>query len=550
MNDAEVATGRVARTERQASVGQGDEGLIEQRRMGAREWAALALIMAVGVALRTIAIGRESLWADEALTYVIAQAPPLALATMPLDPTAPLYYWLHILFVPDGASALVGRSIALVAGVLAIPAAFFLGRSMIGRSAALFVAVWVAVAAPLVDYSQEARAYSLLVLVILLSALALHVALTSSGKRRRRALVGLALTLILGLYTHFIAVFWIVPALLILRVDAGRGRQPGAVRDAWLVAGATILAGLPEAVRVVRYATGDNRFQWLQQPDLAGLAKIVAEQWIPFGATLLAPGALIAVLLLAFRGRTFLVNWAGKNCAAAFILAALLLQPLAVWAFGFLVSPVVMPRTILPSIPAVGLLIALLIDPLKFRNRVAAGVAVAGLALAATLIGGTMRAKEDWEGAATALKSTQGRGADLVIACPYWKAPALMAATRGGGSTALAAQIAGQMRLIETRLGREKRWDRLYFDRVYWPNHAAQLGIAVPPDRTAGMAVSSVGLVMSECSSQERAAIMAWMGPARLEDRWSAPAVEDHAGIVVERWTFDAPRTLHFAVTR
>ena len=50
--------------------------------------------MLVGLVLRTVAIGREGLWTDEALTLVIAHLPVWDMITKPTDPTPFLYYAL------------------------------------------------------------------------------------------------------------------------------------------------------------------------------------------------------------------------------------------------------------------------------------------------------------------------------------------------------------------------------------------------------------------------------------------------------------------------
>lgn len=490
------------------------------------EWAALGAIILVGIALRTVAIATVPLWTDEALTYVLAQAPPLALATAPLDPTPPLYYWLHQLFVPDGAGLFAGRSIALICGVLTIPATFLLGRAMISRFAGLVAAGLVAVAVPLVDYSQEARAYALLVLLITLSALTLQ--RTLAGEGRRWALAGFTATAVLALYTHFVALFWVAPALLILRVEAGRR---GIVRDAWIAAALIVAAFIPEAWRIVRYATEANAFHWLVQPGPAGFARLLAAQWLP-GGWLFMLFFVASLAGFAVMGRHFLTNWAHANRAAALILAALLVQPLALWLFGFIVSPVLMPRTMQPSLPAVGLGIALLLTDWPRRRAVFAAMWL-GTALAATLLGGTTRPREDWGGAARIM--VRASSADLVVACPYWKAPALMAASRGEGKAPLAMWVGGRMRLVEPRMGAEPRWDQLFYDRVFVPQHAKVLGIAAPVARPVTLAPRAIWLVTSECSADERAAIAAWATAAPFALLWQSPALGDRAAVRVER---------------
>ncbi|MDQ3143455.1 MAG: glycosyltransferase family 39 protein [Pseudomonadota bacterium] len=505
------------------------------------EAMALAAIVLTGAALRIIAAGQVPLWADEALTYVIAQTPPLKLATAPVDPTAPLYYWLHQLFVADGASALAGRSISIVAGILTIPVAFALGRALISPAGGLFAAAWTAAAFPLVDYSQEARAYALLVLLILSSAWALRRALTTTGPGRRRALAAFAIVTILSVYTHFVGLFWVAPALLILRFESGRFGERAALRDCWLAGGLIVLASIPEARRVIRYATEANAFHWLRQPNPGEFARLLADQWLPFGVTAVAVAVVLLLLVLAVRGRRSVAAWVRDQQAAALIFAVLLAQPLALWLFGFIVSPVVMARTILPSVPAVGLLTALLIDPLQPRARLFAGMTVVGLALAATLVGGTVRSKEDWAGVSSILKEAEPEA--LVLVCPHWKGPALMAASRGLGAAPLAMWVTGRMKLVEQRLGAARRWDRLYFDRVF--NQSGPTN-----EQIVRLRPREFWLVASECSPADRAAIASWAGPVSLRQRWQLRGGRGHAPITVEQWLANPARERTLVMAR
>ena len=59
------------------------------------------------------------------------------------------------------------RSISLAAGMLTLPVVYAIGRMMFSRAGALLATALVALSPPLIDYSQEARAYSLLVLLVL-----------------------------------------------------------------------------------------------------------------------------------------------------------------------------------------------------------------------------------------------------------------------------------------------------------------------------------------------------------------------------------------------
>ena len=127
----------------------------------------LAAIVAIGFALRAVNIDDQPLWGDEALTLMIAQWPLVALFTVPNDPTPGLYYALHKLLIGPHAGVVAARSISLVAGTATIIATYAWAKAC--RISALPAAAFTALSFALVDYSQEARAYSLLVLFVALS---------------------------------------------------------------------------------------------------------------------------------------------------------------------------------------------------------------------------------------------------------------------------------------------------------------------------------------------------------------------------------------------
>src|SRR5688572_18067002 len=112
----------------------------ETSRATVLHFVLLAGVMIVGLALRTAEIGRNPLWTDEALTLVLAQWPVWDMITKPTDPTPFFYYALHKWFVPEGAGVVGVRSISLVAGVLAMPVMYAIGRMMFRREGALLAA--------------------------------------------------------------------------------------------------------------------------------------------------------------------------------------------------------------------------------------------------------------------------------------------------------------------------------------------------------------------------------------------------------------------------
>lgn len=372
----------------------------------------LLAITAAGIALRFVNIDRWPLWGDEAMTLLIAQYPLKTLFVQPVDPTPGLYYALHKLLLGPFVDAGQARYIALVCGTLLIPAAYWLAKE--AKVPALLTAALVALSFPLIDYSQEARAYALLILLICFSAIFFI------RWSRARRLPDLLLTLtfcLFAFYTHPVSVFWIGPiAISILWMGRRQSLLPLVL--------AAVLA-VPELLRIGRYP--DDGFVWLTQATPAQAADTIARAILPFrpGYPWLAVALAVATWRLWVHRRG-LLEWSSANPAAAVVLATLLAEPLLIWLFGLVTTPIFMTRTILPAVPAFMLAMALL---MRFEQRLAR-FAVVSLYAASIAVTGTTRAKEQWDVIAKRV------GDDKVLLCQPWKAAA-MGHARGSGEPLL-----------------------------------------------------------------------------------------------------------------
>ena len=111
-----------------------------------------------------------------------------------------LYYvllrgWLHF----DSSEWFV-RSLSAFLGVATIPAVYVLGRRMFGARAGLIAAALLSVNAFHVRYSQEARSYSLTVVLCVLSSLYFLKYLETRSRRNRIAYIVLSS---MAVYAHF-----------------------------------------------------------------------------------------------------------------------------------------------------------------------------------------------------------------------------------------------------------------------------------------------------------------------------------------------------------
>ena len=202
--------------------------MAERRREHAWVWA-LAAIVAGGAALRFATLSMQSFWLDEAVTHQLVTTPLRSmLSAIPhSESTPPLYYvlaWVWVRIFGAGEAGL--RSLSALFGTAAIVVLALIARRLAGNRAALAAAALAATNPLLIWYSQEARAYALLVT---LCALSLWFLLREDWR-------GFALASALALATHYFAVFIVVPeACWVLwryvRGDAGSQRRAAAGRS-------------------------------------------------------------------------------------------------------------------------------------------------------------------------------------------------------------------------------------------------------------------------------------------------------------------------------
>lgn len=162
---------------------------------------AIALVLAaLAVALRSCSLGTQPLWFDEALTAHIAHAPN---GLDFVHNTPPLYHWLSRWWSHWFGIGPAGlRSLSAVAGALFVWLSFQVARAAFGPRTAVIAAL-VALLSPLhLYYSQEARAYALLLDALLLAQWMLWRVVEGQG---RGSWILLVLASVAALYTHYLA---------------------------------------------------------------------------------------------------------------------------------------------------------------------------------------------------------------------------------------------------------------------------------------------------------------------------------------------------------
>jgi mannosyltransferase len=182
--------------------------------------SAVAVLTILAAALRLYRIGHQGLWFDEAYTVMLVKLPfAKLLSTVPKTESTPyLYYllawvWTHIF--GRGASDL--RALSALAGTAVVPVGYLATAKLTtNRRAGLIVAALATFNPLLIWYSQEARAYELLVLMSACTLLA-FAWVRDEPTSGRFAVWALASGLALA--THYDAALVVVPEAVWLLVE-------------------------------------------------------------------------------------------------------------------------------------------------------------------------------------------------------------------------------------------------------------------------------------------------------------------------------------------
>lgn len=322
---------------------------------------ALALIVVSAAALRFYGLEIQPFWNDEFNTWGVASRDTL-LGVM--DETSGVHPWGYFLVVHAFRSVLGDAEWALrlpsaIAGALAVPAVYALGSRLYSYREGLVAALILALSREPLHQSQEARMYSVLVLLVILCTylwVPVLRALRAGEKPPLGSLVGYVLVAAACAYTHNFGILLVLLqgcyALLCTRSIHALG---------WLVVGygLVVLLYFPAVPRLLgRASLGQANLTFTERPGLADLAQFMGFVFdVPVGLRV-AFAVLLALLLVlsvyeVARGDTPMLT------QPSVLLWAWLIGPLAaVIAISWLWEPIWVDRYLVIVLPAAYLLLA------------------------------------------------------------------------------------------------------------------------------------------------------------------------------------------------
>lgn len=233
-------------------------GIGERLRSPSAGELVLALTL-LAAALRFATLDVQSIWLDESSTiHLVDRGFGGMLSHLSSgESTPPVYYilvwaWTKVF----GASPFAFRSLSALAGTALVPVVYLAGKRISPR-VGLWAAALAAVNPGMYYYSQEARAYSLL---ILLTAVAFVFFQRALQTPTRRELALWSLASILALLTHYFAVFLFIPEAVVLLRRLGWQRTRVAI-------GAVVLAGAAISPLAIAQSSTGNA-EWISTTSI------------------------------------------------------------------------------------------------------------------------------------------------------------------------------------------------------------------------------------------------------------------------------------------
>lgn len=375
----------------------------------------VALVLAGAVLVVLFPGVRRSLWLDESGTVLLAGEPWAVFvhALHTREGNMALYTLLMrpVVAVAHGEWAL--RSLSLACSVAALAVLTALGRTLLPRRAALLVPVLLATDPLFLRYAQEARGYTLVLLLVTVSGAAL-VAAVRTG--RTGWWVTAAVAAGLAPYAHFFGALAVVGQVAALALAA-----PGTVRRRVVAVAAAIVVVLWLPLPLFVSSAGTNGVSWVGRSPVGRAVGHVGAAGV---AAALAAVVLIAAGLLWRRARAGRA-WPRSDTAfeRALVVSWLVTPVVLAVVASVLVTPMTVPRYFLVCLPPFVLLVAAFLG--RLRPFAVTAVLTAVVAVLGVLAGSRYVTKqtEDWRSAANVVATGARQGDAVLFVAPFGRVP-------------------------------------------------------------------------------------------------------------------------------
>ena len=319
----------------------------------------LALLAAAAAVLRFLFLVRKPFWFDECFSAEVSRLSWYDFSRLLWwrEANMSLYYlllrgWLHF-----GFSPFFIRSFSVAVSLATLPAIFWLGRKLFDRQVGLIAVALLTFNAYHIRYAQEARSYSLLVLLATVSS-GLFVAALRHPSRRNRW--GYVLASVLAVYTHLYALLLAAQWLSVrgqerAKLHETRATEFHTLRHNWIWIGLAVLPLLVFAAK-----TGAGPIGWITRPSLREVLdfteQLAGNDGLPL--LLLYAAACLAAIISQEKMTWLLRPGIASDVWTRQFLLVWLLFPVGVTLLLSLARPIFLGRYFIFCLPALVILAA------------------------------------------------------------------------------------------------------------------------------------------------------------------------------------------------
>jgi mannosyltransferase len=363
-------------------------------------WRSAAALVATATAASAVAsllfLGREAIWLDEAYTVFLARLPAGEFwdVVVSSQANASLYYALLRGWIGLGTGETVVRLLSVLPVVAAVPLCYAVGSRLFGRRVGVTAAGLLAVNAFAIQYAQEARSYSLVLFLVLLTSYLFVRAVQDGGKA---TWVGYVVIAGMAGYAHFFAWFVILGHIMSLPF---LDRRP-TIRS--LIAVYSGVAVLSAPLLLFLLTTSGDQIGWIPSLSVGRVARAIGQ--FAGARTSLGAAALVTIFgaCVLFALRSLVLAWRRRERSSetwGLVLAlAWLIIPIAGALAISVVKPIWVDKYLIVALP--GLALTAAVGLWTWRPAVArvALVALVVASLSQVVVLHASDDKDDWRSA-------------------------------------------------------------------------------------------------------------------------------------------------------
>jgi mannosyltransferase len=392
-----------------------------------RNTLLLAAIVAVGAWLRFHNLGAPSFWLDEALSVVYARLPWSQFAHLMRTRELNMlpYYLLLRAWIHLGSNEWTVRALSALCSIATLPLFYALGARLFGTRAGLLGVAILALHPWHIAFAQEARGYSLMLLLVTSSTLLLVRTMESTAPRFARAWGAYVAVSALASYAHFFASLTLLAQWASLAIARPRDTSRRAL--ALAIAAVCILL-LPLAAFVVLGHA--DPAEWIPTPDFRRIDFLIfsllgagsargehAREFLPYAVALCGS-------VLAIRDGRRRIELGRTRWHFALVVAGATL-PIALVLLVSIFKPIFVDKYLIECLPFVVLLLAIGIERLRPRwlslLTLLSILAICAVGLAKYYGGSSTR--DDWRAASRYIVSSARPGDAALFYPSFTSAP-------------------------------------------------------------------------------------------------------------------------------